>query len=152
MTVPAVLAPPAPRLLAPQSPAPVVARFTLPIPPSVNHVWRNVRGRVVLSEAARAYRDAVYRPVFLWFSTLPAQQRPKLPLTQPLAVSLVFVPGTARDNAMDLDNLFKATLDALTHARLWADDHQIDELHAVRAPAAPHQAGLRVVVSEMARS
>lgn len=32
----------------------------------------------------------------------------------------------------DLDNVCKATLDALQHARLFDDDAQIDELHVER--------------------
>jgi crossover junction endodeoxyribonuclease RusA len=34
----------------------------------------------------------------------------------------------------DLDNLFKAVLDSLTHAGVWADDSQIDALRIVRKP------------------
>lgn len=121
--------PPAPPL---QAVTPFSARFVLPIPPSANHLWRNVQGRTVLSVKAREYRDTVERIIWLWKAQQTPADRTRLPLTIRLAVSLVVIPATRRHQ--DLDNLFKATLDALTHAGLWKDDAQIDEIHAFRAP------------------
>ena len=48
-----------------------------------------------------------------------------------LAVSMVACPPDRR--ARDLDNVLKATLDALTHAGVWLDDSQIDLLSVERA-------------------
>jgi crossover junction endodeoxyribonuclease RusA len=37
----------------------------------------------------------------------------------------------------DIDNLTKVPLDALTHAAVWEDDSQIDELYIRRNPVTP---------------
>jgi crossover junction endodeoxyribonuclease RusA len=53
----------------------------------------------------------------------------KLPLESILGkldVSIILYPPDIR--VRDLDNYFKAPLDALTHARLWGDDSQIKRL------------------------
>jgi len=43
----------------------------------------------------------------------------------------VYVPDWRR---RDLDNRPKGVLDALTYARVWGDDHQVDELRLIRMP------------------
>ena len=70
------------------------------------------------------------------------------PLTGRVAVRIEAQPPDRR--VRDLDNLLKAPLDALTHAGLWVDDSQIDELTIMRLP--PLSGGsLRVVVVEIAK-
>ena len=128
------------------SPAPVVA-LTLPYPPSVNHAWRRVGNKTVLSLDARLYRKAV--AFEMWKLRLPGQRLdPKkitLPLKNRLALSLAYIPPNHLRR--DLDNGLKAVLDALTHAGLWRDDSQVDELHAFRATPDPKEPRLIVVVS-----
>lgn len=53
-----------------------------------------------------------------------------LGIEQRLCVSILLYPPDRR--VRDLDNYFKALLDALTHTNLWLDDSQIDELRIVR--------------------
>lgn len=97
----------------------------MPWPPSVNHYWRTVQGRMIISKKGREYRDAV--------SELAARESwPKLG-AQRLAVAIeAWVPDRRR---RDLDNVLKALLDAMTHAGVWDDDSQIDDLRIFRAPA-----------------
>jgi crossover junction endodeoxyribonuclease RusA len=63
-----------------------------------------------------------------------------------LAVSIEAFPPDRRKR--DLDNMLKALLDSMTHAGIWHDDDQIDEVRIVRREAT---AGgmMRVVVSEV---
>lgn len=98
--------------------------FSLPYPPSVNTYWRHVsiRGarRTLISERGRQYRADVMKAVGKAVS----------PLQKPLQVRIdAFMPDR---RCRDLDNLPKAILDSLTHAGLWMDDSQIDDLRIVR--------------------
>jgi crossover junction endodeoxyribonuclease RusA len=100
-----------------------VQAFTLPYPPSVNHYWKPVRGRLIVSRAGRLYRTAA-------LSALIAQGVSRESLKARLRVALaVHTPDRRR---RDLDNLTKALLDALVMARIIEDDGQIDELHVIR--------------------
>lgn len=98
--------------------------FILPWPPSVNVYWRSLcfggRSRVVISEAGNKYRVDVQAAVLQRFST------PFKPIAGKIAVHIeACQPNHLR---RDLDNLLKAPLDALTHARVWNDDSQISRL------------------------
>lgn len=102
-------------------------QFTLPWPPSTNRIWRNVvsRGKpqTLLSVEGRKFRALAAQ------HCLVARVAGKR-LTGRLAVELVAMPPDRR--ARDLDNVLKATLDALTHAGVWVDDSQIDRLVVTR--------------------
>ena len=121
----------------------------LPLPPSANHIWRRAGDRIVLSVQSRRYREAVSRIVFAERGKNGALSVAKtglyFPLLGCLEVTLLLVPKTALRR--DLDNGLKAVLDALTHAGLWRDDSQVDELHAFRATPDPKEPRLIVVVS-----
>jgi crossover junction endodeoxyribonuclease RusA len=97
------------------------APLTLPWPPSINHYWRHARGKHYISAEGKAYRDTV-RDVL-------AAGRAQT-LSGRVAVTIVANPPDRRKR--DLDNVLKALLDALTHAGLWTDDEQIDDLRIVR--------------------
>lgn len=103
-------------------------RLPLPYPPSLNHYWRHVGPRVLISEAGKLYRERV-----VW---IVRQQRSE-PLEGPVSVDLEIKPPDRRPR--DLDNIPKAILDALTHARFWIDDSQVDDLRVRRG--APQQGG-----------
>lgn len=97
--------------------------FDLPWPPSVNHYWRTVMikraPRVLISKEGRNYRKEVQ--VIAGASN---------PITGRLSVCIAASPPDRRKR--DLDNLPKAILDALTHAGVWEDDSQIDQITIVR--------------------
>lgn len=94
----------------------------LPWPPSTNRIWRNVavkgKPRTLLSQEGRAYRAQVAKLVLL--------ARANRQLAGRVMVDVVAQAPDRR--ARDLDNILKATLDALTHAGVWQDDSQIDRL------------------------
>lgn len=111
--------------------------IVLPWPPSNNTYYAVVRGRKVLSAKGRQYREAVAQQARdeLW----PAY-------AQSVAVEIeAWMPDRRR---RDLDNILKAALDALTHAQVWIDDSQVDDLRIYRAP----QLGgmLKVTIKELA--
>lgn len=109
--------------------------LTLPFPPSVNTYWRNIgRGRTIISERGRQYRDDVVGHV---------AAHPKADmLADRLHVAITLHPPDNRRR--DVDNYLKAPLDALTHAGVWADDSQIDRLSVQRGDNRP--GGMAVVV------
>jgi len=94
----------------------------LPFPPSVNTYWRHpssgkLAGRHLISEKGRAYRAAV----------LEAACRYRIPMFQGrVSVSVDVFPPDRRPR--DLDNMLKALLDGLVHARILEDDSLIDKL------------------------
>lgn len=113
--------------------------LTLDWPPSVNHYWRSVGGRAILSRAGRQYRDSVAASVL-------TQGRPRL--AGRLAVRLECRPPDSRRR--DLDNVAKGILDGLAHAGVYQDDSQIDRLVIERCPVAA--GGLVTVTLEEMRA
>lgn len=99
--------------------------ITLPWPPSVNAMWRSPRsgalaGRTLLSATGRAYRRDVCAAI-----------GQRSPFAGPLRVVIeARMPDKRR---RDLDNIPKAVLDAMTHAGVWSDDSQIDDLRVWRS-------------------
>ncbi len=98
------------------------ARLTLPYPPSTNRLWRQWKGRTLISREGRAYRRLVgiecLRQCVHTFGR------------QTVALRIVaWMPDARR---RDLDNLLKATQDALAAARVYEDDSQIVDLHIRR--------------------
>lgn len=112
--------------------------FELPYPPSVNHYWRRVGFRTLISRGGRRYRRDV---VALLAAGRAAPLRGRVEL-----VVHVFPPD---DRRRDLDNLQKALCDALQHAGVYADDSQIDRLDVHRGPVVP---GGKVIVQVTERT
>ena len=71
----------------------------------------------MISREGRAFCDQVQHLVRQRWPSLKAATR------MPVAVLMVFSPPDRRER--DLDNLSKATFDALTKAGVWADDRQV---------------------------
>lgn len=109
--------------------------FDLPFPPSVNHYWRRVGARTLISRGGRAFRKAVG-------SILAA--RGVQPLAGPLEVTIDVYPPDRRRR--DLDNLQKALLDALQHGGAYHDDSQINVLVIRRRDVCP-EGMVRVALS-----
>ncbi len=101
-------------------------QIALPWPPSTNTYWRHptrgpLAGRHLISEQGRAYRATVIGIA------------PRLQLAGRLAVHGTVTPPDRRRR--DIDNLLKSLLDSLTHAGVWLDDEQIDDLRITRSQA-----------------
>lgn len=92
-------------------------RLSLPYPPSVNHYWRRVGPRTLISRSGRKYREAIVKGL------APYRLQP---LEGDLSLLAVFHPPD--DRPRDVDNLAKALLDALQHAGVFRDDSQIVRL------------------------
>lgn len=94
-------------------------QLTLPIPPSANQIWRNYRGRVVLSDEALTFRQEV---------NAICHPKDLTPLDGMVRVTVkVYRPRSAGD----LDNSLKALLDALK-GKAFYDDAQVYEIHAFK--------------------
>ena len=92
--------------------------FTLPLPPSANRYWRVFSNRIVVTDEARSYKQAIYY-----------QLREYTPLRQDVGVNFtVFRPARRGD----LDNYTKIMFDAL-NGLVWLDDSQVVEIHSFRA-------------------
>ena len=94
-------------------------KLTLPFPPTVNHYYRNVNGRTLMSKEGRMYRGLAIRSC-QW------QRTPVISPDVRLAVQIDLYPSNRR--RWDIDNRVKACLDALQHAGVIPDDEQVDVL------------------------
>lgn len=106
--------------------------YELPYPPSVNHYWRRVGWRTLISREGRRYRREVV--------ALLAASRAR-PMHGSLVVRVMMHPPDRRRR--DLDNTLKALLDAMQHGGAFVDDDQIARLEIERADVVP---GGKVVV------
>lgn len=93
----------------------------LPLPPTINHYYGQARNRRYIKAAGIAFRSAVAEIVAeAGHATIDGR------------VSVFGTMFFATKHRQDLDNRIKALQDALTHAGVWLDDEQIDDLHIVR--------------------
>ena len=107
--------------------------LALPWPPSVNHYYRHVGPRVLISKDGRRYREAV---------AAVARRAGSPTFAEPVEVSLDLFPPDNRRR--DVDNSRKSTLDALTCARVYEDDSLIRKLTVTKnGPQPPRRAGGR---------
>ncbi len=93
--------------------------FTLPWPPSINHYWRRVGPRTLISREGRTFRRNVC-------ALLGGGGPRKPPSGGRIALAMDAFPPDRRRR--DLDNIQKPVLDALEHAGIYEDDSQIDLL------------------------
>ena len=100
-------------------------KLTLRWPPSLNHYYRHVGRRTLISREGRAYREHVRR--LLATQTCRDGNGPrKPPAGGRIALAMDAYPPDRRKR--DLDNVQKALLDSLEKARVYEDDSQIDLL------------------------
>lgn len=80
----------------------------------------------MIGKAGKLYRQAV----------AGALKRLGVALVGRIGVEVVYLPATIHQQ-LDLDNLCKCLLDSLTHAGIWKDDAQVDDLRLLRGPVSP---------------
>lgn len=86
----------------------------LPFPPSVNHYYRRVGRRVLISREGRKFRERVCALIAdLGLRTMSG----------PLQVEILAYPPNGQER--DYDNIEKALFDALQHARVYHKDSQV---------------------------
>lgn len=94
-------------------------QIDLPLPPSVNHIWRRGRGRTYLSANYSKWIQVAH--------SLVAIHRPKVPMAGPVSVRIVAWRGKGwAERKRDLDNIAKPVLDLLVREKILAgDDHTV---------------------------
>jgi crossover junction endodeoxyribonuclease RusA len=90
----------------------------LPFPPSTNSLYRNVKGRSIISEKGREYKASV-------ISHMSKYGLANTLLNMPLCVKIELYEPDNRKR--DVDNYTKILFDSLTKARFWTDDSIILE-------------------------
>lgn len=91
----------------------------LPVLPSANRYWRNIRGRMVVSVEAQNYKNLV---------RLACAQLEPLKKGNHVAIAFTFY---RERKSGDLDNRIKVVLDSLNGV-FYEDDEQIVDIHAKR--------------------
>jgi crossover junction endodeoxyribonuclease RusA len=115
--------------------------LALPFPPSVNHYWRHVtlpkqnRQATLISKAGREYRQKVLEQC-VGMQAMGEVDRLSVEVT-------LIMPDRRR---RDIDNYQKSLFDALTHAGIWGDDSQVDQIIIQRALVKP-PGGVQVRIS-----
>ena len=104
----------------------------LPFPPSVNHYYRRVGPRTLISREGRTYRDRVASLL----KVLGVR-----PLTGPIQMRIEIYPPDNRRR--DLDNLQKSLWDALQHGGAYHDDSQVVKFEVEKRAVVP---GGKVIV------
>ena len=93
----------------------------LPLAPTINHYYGQHGVRKYIKSAGLEYRKAV--------AEIVAQAGHKTLEGRIVMYASIYPSNRIRQ---DLDNRLKALQDSLTHAGVWLDDSQIDELHLIR--------------------
>ncbi len=98
----------------------------LPFPPSVNHYYRRVGQRTLISREGRRFRKRIC-------ASLAASGVHRL--RGPLRIEIEIYPPDRRRR--DIDNVQKALLDGLQHGGLYEDDSQIVKLEIEKLGCVP---------------
>jgi len=105
----------------------------LPYPPSLNHYYRHVGPRVLISREGRLYRERI---------TAIFRSQGVTPMTGQVELELEIYPPDYRRR--DLDNTLKGLLDSLQYAGAYGDDSQIVRLEAFKREPLPPDGVLAV--------
>ena len=113
----------------------------LPFPPSLNHYYRHVGSRVLISRDGRKYRESV---------TAIARRTGHAKFTCPVQVELDLYPPDNRRR--DIDNSEKSLLDALTCAGVYEDDSLIQKLTVTKCAPRPPLGMAAIWISDYDRT
>ena len=104
--------------------------FTLPYPPSMNHIWRRGKDRntgktiTYLTARAKTYRSAVA-------VRMAEQGMYRTMIACPVRILMAIQAPTKQ--IRDLSNLPKSIEDALTACGFWLDDSQVEDTRTIWA-------------------
>ncbi|MDR0418334.1 MAG: RusA family crossover junction endodeoxyribonuclease [Puniceicoccales bacterium] len=112
-----------------------IMEITLPWPPSLNHYYRHVGPKVLISKEGWQYRRKVAKQL--------GNDENLTMYECPIELSMELYPPDNRKR--DVDNSLKSCLDALMYGKLYADDSLIRKLVVEKKPSSPPQG--TVVVS-----
>ncbi len=98
----------------------------MPWPPSANRYWRKYRGRMVVSEEARKYKDEITILALTWQIKT---------FTTRLSLKIFAYPPDRR--VRDIDNILKIAIDSLQYAGIYENDAQIDRIYIERGLPQP---------------
>lgn len=115
----------------------MMREFELPWPPSVNHYYRHVGPRVLISRDGRKYRETIV-------SLLRDQKTEPFEDAVDLAVD-AYPPDNRR---RDLDNLLKCLLDSFTFGGLYRDDSQIKKITITKREPMPPDGMMYIRIKE----
>lgn len=125
-------------------------RLILPWPISINAYWKSrvikVNGKSMSSTYVTAAGVKFQKNVLAAVIKQIGQQSP---LQGRLRVVMRFYGPNARK--YDISNFIKTTEDALTKARIWVDDEQVDEEHLYRFPIDRVNPRVEVEISDIAK-
>ena len=96
--------------------------LTLPYPPSVNTYWGFKGSHRFLTDKAKTFKQEVWVAAFNSHHAGFKDSR--------LSITINLYPPDKR--VRDIDNVLKPLLDALTQAKLFNDDGQVDRLNVIR--------------------
>ena len=98
----------------------------LPWPPSVNHYYRHVGSKVLISRDGRLYRERIVN--HLKTENIDT-------FSGPVELFIELYPPDGRRR--DVDNSLKCLLDTFTHGGLYRDDSQIFKLTVIKRDPMP---------------
>jgi Holliday junction resolvase RusA-like endonuclease len=102
-----------------------IMEITLPWPPSLNHYYRHVGPKVLISKEGRQYQRKVTKQLGNYENLTMYEC--------PIELSMELYPPDNRKR--DVDNSLKSCLDALMYGKLYADDSLIRKLVVEKKPA-----------------
>lgn len=105
-----------------------MTQIILPLPPSVNRLWRTKPGGGVY----RSPKYAEWRNAAIWQASVQIKSQK---IEGPFAIRLAFVRPDKRRR--DLDNLIKAAMDVIVTVGLVEDDCLCERIEAYWAPEGP---------------
>jgi Holliday junction resolvase RusA-like endonuclease len=114
--------------------------FELPWPPSVNHYYRHVGPRVLISKQGRVYRDVVAARI---------RDSKVKTFGKWVVLEIQLYPPDRRRR--DIDNVLKCILDTLTVAELYNDDSQVKFLSVEKLEPLPPEGMVVLTIKEYSK-
>lgn len=112
--------------------------FELGYPPSLNHYYRHVGNKVLISRVGRKYRELVQARI---------REEGINTVSGRVKVTIQLYPPDRRRR--DIDNTLKSLLDALTHAGAYEDDSCIYRLYIEKLEPLPPDGLVHITIEEL---